>query len=144
MFIYNPLWQSSGIIIVLCKYDIVISDTLVCFFLNVLLSFSSPLSLQPCTVSMVFVSLVKKYNSSVLTRCCVVLSQLVINATFCSNCRSVLTRCCVVLSEFVIKSSQFVITVAFCNIAICNKPDLFCNNFLLHFVMISVAFCNVS
>ena len=34
--INNPHWQSSGIIIFLCKYYIVISDTLVGFFLDVL------------------------------------------------------------------------------------------------------------
>ena len=34
VFINNPNWQNSGIIIFLCKYDIVISDTLVDFFLN--------------------------------------------------------------------------------------------------------------
>ena len=36
MCINNPHWQSSGIIIFLCKYYIVISDTLVGSFLNVL------------------------------------------------------------------------------------------------------------
>ena len=34
--INNPHWESSGIIIFLCKYSIVISDTLVGFFLDVL------------------------------------------------------------------------------------------------------------
>ena len=34
--INNPHWQSSGIIIFLCKYYIVISDTLVGSFLDVL------------------------------------------------------------------------------------------------------------
>ena len=32
----NPYWQSSGIITFLCKYYIVISDTLVGSFFNVL------------------------------------------------------------------------------------------------------------
>ena len=36
MCINKPLWQSSGIIIFLCKYYIIISDTLVGFFLDVL------------------------------------------------------------------------------------------------------------
>ena len=36
MFRNNPNWQSSGIITFLCKYDIVIPETLVGFFLNVL------------------------------------------------------------------------------------------------------------
>ena len=36
VFINSPHWQSSGIIIILCKYDIVISDTQVGFFLNLL------------------------------------------------------------------------------------------------------------
>ena len=36
MFINNPQWQSSGIVIFLCKYDTVISDTLVGFLLDVL------------------------------------------------------------------------------------------------------------
>ena len=35
-FINNPHWQSSGILIFLCKYYIVISDTLVGSFLDVL------------------------------------------------------------------------------------------------------------
>ena len=35
--INKPHWQSSGIIIFLCKYYIIISDTLVAFFLDVLL-----------------------------------------------------------------------------------------------------------
>ena len=34
-FINNPHWQSSGILIFLCKYSIVISDTLVGSFLDV-------------------------------------------------------------------------------------------------------------
>ena len=37
--INNPHWQSSGIIILLCKYDIVISDTLVGSFLDALFLF---------------------------------------------------------------------------------------------------------
>ena len=36
MCINKPHWQSSGIIIFLCKYYIIISDTLVGFFLDVL------------------------------------------------------------------------------------------------------------
>ena len=36
VFINKPHWQSSGIITFLCKYDIVIPETLVGFFLNVL------------------------------------------------------------------------------------------------------------
>ena len=36
-FTNNPYWQKSGIIIFLCKYDIVISDTLVDFFLELAL-----------------------------------------------------------------------------------------------------------
>ena len=36
VFVNNPHWQSSGIIIFLCKYYIVISDVLVGFFLDVL------------------------------------------------------------------------------------------------------------
>ena len=36
MCINNPHWQSSGIIIFLCKYDIVISNILVGSFLDVL------------------------------------------------------------------------------------------------------------
>ena len=35
-YINNLHWQSSGIIIILCKYYIVVSDTLVCSFLDVL------------------------------------------------------------------------------------------------------------
>ena len=34
-FINNPLWQSSGILIFLCKFYIVVSDTLVGSFLDV-------------------------------------------------------------------------------------------------------------
>ena len=37
VFINNPYWQSCGIIIFLCKYYVVISDTLVGFFLDVLI-----------------------------------------------------------------------------------------------------------
>ena len=36
VFVNNPHWQNSGIIIFLCKYYIVISDVLVGFFLDVL------------------------------------------------------------------------------------------------------------
>ena len=36
LYINNPYWQSSGIIIFLCKYDIVISDILAGYFLDVL------------------------------------------------------------------------------------------------------------
>ena len=36
MCINSPHWQSSGILIFLCKYSLVISDTLVDFFLDVL------------------------------------------------------------------------------------------------------------
>ena len=39
VFINNPNWQSSGIIIFLCPIDIVISDALVSFFLDVLFFF---------------------------------------------------------------------------------------------------------
>ena len=35
-FINNPHWQSSGILIFLCKYYIVVSDSLVGSFLDVL------------------------------------------------------------------------------------------------------------
>ena len=34
--INHPHWQSSGIIVLLCKYDIVILNTLICSFLHVL------------------------------------------------------------------------------------------------------------
>ena len=34
--INHPHWQSSGIIVLLCKYDIVILNTLICSFLHAL------------------------------------------------------------------------------------------------------------
>ena len=36
LHINHPHWQTSGIIVLLCKYDIVILNTLICSFLHVL------------------------------------------------------------------------------------------------------------
>ena len=69
----------------------------------------------------IFIHIILDWDSWFLT-CCTV--------AICNK------RCILLyLLHFIIKSSQFVITVAFCNktVAFCNiKPDPFCNKFLSH------------
>ena len=67
----------------------------------------------------IFIHIILDWDSGFLTRCTVAI---------CNKRRMLLY-----LWHFIIKSSQFVITVAFCNktVAFCNiKPDQFCNKLL--------------